>query len=149
MAIVRWEPFRELSSLRREMDRLFDSFVGRGEGGERESVMLAPNVDVIETNEEITVKADLPGIDEKDLSVTLSENNLIVKGEKRSEKEEKDKHFHRLERRNGFFERVIPIPVSVDPAKITADYQNGVMEIHLPKKPEAKPKVIPIKVSKS
>ena len=147
MAIVRWEPFRELSTLRREMDRLFDSFTGRN--AEREDVVMAPSVDVIETAEEITVKADIPGIDEKDLSVTLSESNLIIKGEKKSEKEEKDKHFHRVERRFGSFERVIPIPVSVDPEKITADYRNGVMEIHLPKTPEAKPKVIPIKVAKA
>lgn len=143
MEIMKWEPFRELSSLRREMDRLFDSFLGREPAaiGER---LWAPVVDVSETPEEVLVKAELPGIDEKDLSVSLSGDNLMIKGERKAEKEEKDKHFHRIERSYGAFQRVITIPASADPDKIKAEYNKGVLEIHLPKKAEAVPKKIPI-----
>ncbi len=105
-----------------------------------------PAVDVAETKDEIVVKVEAPGMDEKDISVTLSGDNLMIKGEKKSEKEEKDKHFHRIERCYGSFQRVIGLPVSVDQEKIKADYAKGVLEIRLPKKAEAKPKEIPIKV---
>ena len=136
-----------MASFRREFDRFFDSFIER-EPGELAQRRWIPEVDVVETPEEITVKADIPGMEEKDLTVTLSENNLILKGEKKKEKEEKDKHYHRVERSRGMFERIVPIPVSVDQAKISVEYKKGVMEVHLPKMPEAKSKAIPIKVKK-
>ena len=146
MALVKWEPFSgELATFRRQMDRLFESFFGREPLGWPEE-RIAPPVDVAETTEEILVKVEVPGIDEKDLSLTLSGDNLLIKGERKAEKEEKDKHFHRKERWQGLFQRVIALPVSVDQEKISAEYKKGVMEIHLPKKPEVKPKEIPIKV---
>ena len=134
-----------MTSMRRQMDRLMDSFFGR------EPMALAeerwvPAIDVAETKDEILVKAELPGTDEKDISLTLSGDNLMMKGEKKSEKEEKDKHFHRVERSYGSFQRTIALPVSVDKEKISADFKKGVLEIHLPKKPEVKPKEIQIKV---
>jgi len=153
MAIVKWEPFGELSTLRRQMDHIMESFFGREPMiYERERWIPAvrerwiPAVDVAETKDEIVVKVEAPGMDEKDISVTLSGDNLMIKGEKKSEKEEKDKHFHRIERCCGSFQRVIGLPVSVDQEKIKANYTKGVLDIRLPKKAEAKPKEIPIKV---
>lgn len=142
MALVRWDPFRELSSLRRRMDRLMEDFFEREElpGG------WSPDIDVSETAEEYIVKADIPGIDEKDLNVTLSGDNLIIKGERKEEKEEKGRHFHRVERRYGGFQRSLPIPVPVDPNRVSAEYSNGVLEVHLPKTAEAKPREIRINV---
>ena len=145
MDLIRWEPFKELSSIRRQMDRLLDTLFEREEGP---AGIWAPEIDVSENSEEFVVKADIPGISEKDLSVTLSGDNLIIKGERKEEKEEKGKHFHRVERRYGSFQRSIPIPVAVDPDKIKAEYSNGVLEIHLPKTAEAKPKEIKISVKK-
>lgn len=145
MDLIRWEPFKELSSIRRQMDRLLDTFFEREE---TPAGIWAPDIDVSENSEEFIVKADIPGISEKDLSVTLSGDNLIIKGERKEEKEEKGKHFHRVERRYGSFQRSIPIPVAVDSEKIKAEYSNGVLEIHLPKTAEAKPKEIKISVKK-
>jgi HSP20 family protein len=145
MDLIKWEPFRELSSIRRQMDRLWDSFFEREEAP---AGLWAPEIDISETPEEILVKADVPGIDQKDLSVTLSGDNLTIKGERKEEKEENGKHFHRVERRYGGFHRSVPLPVSVDATKISAEYNNGVLEIHLPKTAESKPKEIKINVKK-
>jgi HSP20 family protein len=145
MEIVKWEPLSELSRLRRQMDRLTGLFWGRDPmffEGEK----WIPAVDVAETKDEVVVNIEVPGVDEKDLSVTLSGDNLMIKGERKSEKEEKGEHFHRAERCCGSFQRIIGLPVSVDPEKIKANYVKGVLEVHLPKKEELKPKEIPIKV---
>ena len=146
MELMKWEPFeRELSTFRRQMDRLFDSFFGR-QSFALSRERLTPAIDLAETPEEISVKAELPGVDEKDISVSLSGDNLIIRGEKKAEKEEKNKSFHRVERWHGSFERVIALPVAIDPEKIKAKYKTGVLEIHLQKKPEVKPKQIQISV---
>lgn len=143
MNLTKWEP-RVMRSLRREMEDLFDTFAVRepsffGNGGE-----WLPALDEVETPEEVVVKAELPGMEEKDIAVSVSGNNLILKGERKAEEEKKEKHFHRIERTYGSFERVLPLPVAVDPEKISATYSKGVLEVHLPKKPEAKPKMIKI-----
>lgn len=145
MDLIKWEPFGELSTLRRQMDRLWDSFFGP-EPALFERGRWVPPVDVSENKDEIVVKTEVPGIEEKDISVTLSGDNLMIKGERKSEKEEKDKQFHRMERSYGTFQRVIGLPIAVDPEKIKANYVRGVLEIHLPKKAEGKPREIPIKV---
>jgi HSP20 family protein len=146
MDITKWDPFGgELSSFRRQVDRLFDSFFGREPSlWPRERGL--PPIDVIETAEEVVIKAELPDMDERDVSVSLSGESLIIKGERKGEKEEKDRHFHRMERWSGAFERVVSLPVSVEQDKISAQYRKGVLEIHLPKKPEVKPRHIPITV---
>jgi HSP20 family protein len=145
MDLMKWEPRGELSSLRRQMDRLWDSFFGP-EPTLFERGRWAPPVDVAEDKDEIVIKAEVPGMEEKDISVSLSGDNLMIKGERKSEKEEKDKQFHRIERSYGAFQRVIGLPVGVDADKIKANYVKGILEIHLPKKAEVKPKEIPIKV---
>jgi HSP20 family protein len=148
MQLTKWEPLGGLTSLRREMDRLFDSFFDRESKlpvGNRD---WTPRFDLEESKDSIVVKADIPGMDEKDISVSLSGDNLIIKGERKFEKEEKDRQYHRVERSFGAFQRIISLPVTVDASKINAEYKKGVLEVHLPKKPEAKSKEIPITVGK-
>jgi HSP20 family protein len=141
MNLVRWEPFKELSSIRGQMDRLLESFFKRGETMDG---LWTPSIDFSETTDEFVIKADIPGLEEKDLSVTLSGNNLLIKGERKEEKEDKGKHYHKVERSYGSFQRSIPLPDVVDADRISADYQNGVLEVHLPKTASAKPKEIKI-----
>jgi HSP20 family protein len=145
MDLVKWEPFKELATMRDRMDRLMDSFLATETPIKG---LWAPNLDVSETDEEVIVKADLPGVDEKDLSLSLSGHNLMIKGDKKEETEEKGKHFHRIERSFGSFQRMVALPVAVDADRIRAEYNKGVLEVHLPKKPEAKPRQIPVKVNK-
>ncbi|MBA3904856.1 MAG: molecular chaperone Hsp20 [Rhodocyclaceae bacterium] len=142
-----WHPFE---TLRREVDRLFQDF-GRGLGRspfsrspfslepfwQRESSIAAPAVDVVEKDNAYEIRADLPGIDEKDLEVQLVNGNLTIKGEKKQEKEEKKENYYLSERQFGFFQRSFAVPEGVDTAKIEADFKKGVLTITLPKKPEA------------
>jgi HSP20 family protein len=113
--------------------------------------MWTPAFDLVEGKNEIVVQVNIPGMDEKDLSVSLFGNNLIVMGERKEEKEEKDKekHYHCKERRTGSFQRIITLPVTVDSKKISAEYTNGVLKVHLPKKEEVKPKEISINTAKN
>ena len=148
MELTKWEPLYEHSSLRRQMERFWESFFGR-EAKEYYEEGFIPYLDVAENENEILVKVDVPGIDEKDISVNLSGDNFIIKGERKEEKEEKEKHYHRVERSYGNFQRVVALPVSVSAEKINAEFENGVLEVHLPKKEEAKLKEIPIKISKN
>jgi HSP20 family protein len=139
-----------LSSLRREMDRLFDDFfTGFPRTGwlAVEPGTLSPSVDVAETEKEITVTAELPGLDEKDIEVSLSDGVLTLKGEKKSEKEEKGKTFYRSERSYGAFQRTIPLPVEVVEDKVEAEFAKGVLTVHLPKSPAAQKKAKKIEVA--
>ena len=147
MALVKWDPMAEIVSLRKQMDNLMESFWGEEPFWTRE-IKWAPAFDLIEGKDEIIVQVDIPGMDKEDLSVSLSENNLLIKGERKEEKEEKDKHYHRKERRHGSFQRIVTLPVTVDAKKISAEYNNGVLKVHLPKKEDVKPKEIPIGTAK-
>jgi HSP20 family protein len=127
------------------MDRLFDRFL---EPAWSEMPALgdwSPTVDVSEDKDAVTVKAELPGVEQKDIAVSLQEGMLTIKGEKRAEKEEKDKHYHRIERSSGAFYRSIQLPSAVDAGKVAATFKDGVVTITLPKSPEAKGTTIPIK----
>ncbi|UCE08873.1 MAG: Hsp20/alpha crystallin family protein [bacterium] len=145
MSIIKWEPFEELATMRRQMDRLMESFWGREPFAKLEG-KWTPAIDVIEDENEILVKIEVPGMDQKDISIQLSGDNLIVKGERKEEKEEKKKHYHRMERWSGAFQRIIALPVGVDAEQIKANYHKGLLNVHLPKKPEVKPKEIPITI---
>jgi HSP20 family protein len=138
-----------LSSLRREMDRLLDNFfTGFPRAGWlADTGQLSPSVDVAETEKEVTVTAELPGLDEKDIEVNLSEGVLTLKGEKKSEKEEKDKTFYRSERSYGMFQRAIPLPAEVLEDKIEAEFAKGVLTVHLPKSPAAQKKAKKIEIA--
>lgn len=143
MELSRWSPL-SLSTFRGELDNLFESFLRREplfttNGG------WSPALDVAETPEEIVVTAELPGVDEKDVSVSVTGNHLIIKGERKKEEEKKEKHFHRMERSYGRFERMIAVPATVDTGKISAEFTKGVLEVHLPKNPKEMPKEIKVK----
>jgi HSP20 family protein len=141
-----WRPF-EFEKMRREMDRLWDSFF---EGGPvrraREEGEWLPSLDVSETKSDLVVKAELPGIDPKDIDISVNEGVLTIKGEKRQEKEEKEEGYHLVERSYGSFTRSIRLPREIQNEKINASYKNGILKITLPKSEEAKKKEIKIKV---
>jgi HSP20 family protein len=145
MAVVRWDPFRDLSMLQDRMNRLFND-TGRTWNHEEPSATTSwsPAVDIFETEGEIVVKAELPGMERKDIALHLENNVLTLKGERRFEKETKDENYHRIERSYGGFSRIFSIPATVDEEKIRADYKDGVLKIALPKKEQAKPKQIRI-----
>jgi HSP20 family protein len=140
-------PFREFESMRRDMDRLWDSFLGGGlkrrteEGGE-----WLPSLDVSETKNELMVKAEVPGMDPKDIDISLGDGVLTIKGEKKQEKEEKEADYHLVERSYGTFVRSVRLPKEVQGDKISASYEEGVLKITLQKSGEAKKKEIKIKV---
>jgi HSP20 family protein len=129
-----------LESFREEMEELFDRVSGDGQGLKA----WAPRVDVEETDKEIFVRADLAGVDPKDIDVQVVDNVLTVSGGKEEEKEEKKKNYHRLERFAGRFYRSIRLPVAADATKVSATSVNGTLNITIPKKPEAQPKKITV-----
>jgi HSP20 family protein len=145
------DPF---TALRAEMDSLFDSFLGGlpafprmfGTSGDR-GFALAPHMDVKETDKEIVVEAELPGIDEKDVSLSLQDGVLTIRGEKRHEQDEEKENYRVMERRYGSFQRSVRLPDTVDEDKVEASFNNGVLKVSLPKRPEAigKQRTIPIK----
>lgn len=129
-------------ALQREMNRVFDRFsrgFGRDELAEREDLWdgFFPAVDVSETDKEVHVTAEIPGLETKDLDLSLSGNNLILRGEKRAEKEDKGEHYYRKESSYGAFHRAIPLPAEVVENQIEATYKKGVLKVRLPKSPEA------------
>lgn len=143
--LTKWSYLPTISSLQNEMNRMMDRIFR--EGSLTETGMWLPPIDLSETNDKITVKAEIPGIDSKDIDISIQENTLFLKGEKREEKEEKGKNYYRIERQYGSFSRSVVLPATVDTDKVTAECKNGVLEITLQKKEEVKPKQISIKVS--
>ena len=145
--ISRFEPFREFATLQDRMNRLFRSSVN--EDGRDESLTtssFAPAVDVYEDEHHVTLKIEVPGIDEKDIDVRIEDNTLTVHGERKIEKEEKEENYRRVERQYGSFTRTFTLPTTVDSEKVSANYDKGVLKIALPKKAEAKPKQIKVNV---
>lgn len=141
-----WKPF-EFDRLRKEMDRLWDSFFeGRPGGRNREEGEWLPSLDVAETKGDLVVKAELPGMDPKDIDISLSEGVLTIRGEKKQEKEEREEGYHLIERSYGSFTRSIRLPKEVQSEKIEASFKNGILKVVLPKSEEAKKKEIKIKV---
>ena len=145
MAVVRWDPFRDLGMLQDRMNRLFDD-AGRGWRTDEPAATTSwsPSVDIFETEGEIVAKAELPGMERKDITLHLENNVLTLQGERKFEKETKEENYHRIERSYGHFSRSFSIPATVDDEKIRADYKDGVLKIVLPKKEQAKPKQIKI-----
>jgi HSP20 family protein len=143
--LTRWDPFRELARVQEEMNRAF--------GDERlpfragESVGWTPACDIYEDGEEIVVRAELAGVEPKDVEIRFENGVLTLKGERKLEKEEQRENYHRVELSYGTFTRAFTLPASIDAEKILAESKHGVLHIHLPKKPEAKPKSIQVKVN--
>jgi HSP20 family protein len=144
--LTRWDPFREFSTLQDRMNRLFrDSFTeGRDEA--LTTTAFAPAVDVYEDEHNVTLKIEVPGIEEKDIDVRIENNVLTVHGERKFEKEEKEENYRRIERQYGSFTRSFTLPNTVDAEKVDAHYDKGVLKITLAKKAEAKPKQIKVNV---
>jgi len=152
MAIVRWEPFRELLSTQDRLNQLFNQAFSQpfgSEGQELSSRAWAPAVDVYETEQNLVVKAELAGIDPKDVDIRVENHTLFIHGERKAEKDVKEGLYHRVERSYGAFSRSFTLPATVSTENVTADYKDGVLTIALAKREEAKPKTIKIQVSGS
>lgn len=144
--LTRWEPFREFTTLQDRMNRLFrDSFSENREESLTNS-RFAPAVDVYEDEHNVTLKIEVPGVDEKDIDVRVENHTLTVHGERKFEKEEKEENYRRVERQYGSFTRSFTLPNTVDTENVSANYEKGVLKIKLAKKAEAKPKQIKVNV---
>jgi HSP20 family protein len=145
--LTRFEPFREISTLQDRMNRLFrDTYSGEGRDESLTTSSFAPAVDVYEDEHKVTLKIEVPGIDEKDIDVRVENDTLTVHGERKIEKEEKEENYRRVERQYGSFTRTFTLPQTVDTENVSANYDKGVLKISLPKKAEAKPKQIKVNV---
>jgi HSP20 family protein len=148
--LTRWQPFRELTSLQERVNQLFDNmfsdFGFTGSEQREGAPVFSPVADVFEDDDKFTIAMEIPGVNEKDLNVTLEGNVLTVRGERQFSKENKSKSFQRVERAYGSFARSFTLPAVVDPNSIEAQYHNGVLELHLTKRADAKPKQIKIAV---
>ena len=145
MAITRWDPFREVVALQNRVNSLFRDF---NEGNDPlTTASFVPAVDIYEDAQKVTLKLEVPGMEEKDLDVRVENHTLTVKGERKFEKEEKEENFHRIERRYGSFYRAFTLPSTVDTENVGACYKAGVLKLELKKKPEAQPKQIKVNVS--
>lgn len=143
-----WDPFRDLEAIQNEMNKLFDSSLLRW--GDRGVGLLegawSPAIDIYDSKDNIMVKADIPGMKKDEIHVSVHGDTLIIKGEKKQEKETKEKDFVRTERFYGSFNRAIRLPAEVDVSGVSASYKNGVLELVLPKKEESKPKQLKIDI---
>lgn len=145
MAIIRWDPFRDMVSLREKMNRMFDDvFSGQGEDKEMAPSSWAPSVDIYETENELVLTAEVPGIVAKDIEIKIEDNTLSLRGERKFQKETKEENYHRIERSYGSFFRAFTLPHSVDAENIRAEHENGVLKVTMPKRQERKPRTVKI-----
>jgi len=146
MELVPWRPFRELGSLRGEMDRLWDPFSAVAPFAGFGSKEWLPSADISETKDKLLIKLDLPGLDAKDVDVSVSGDILTIKGEKKKEEEEKDENYYHCERYCGSFQRSFRLPVNIQSDKVEAGFDKGVLKVTLPRTEQAKKKEIEVKV---
>ena len=151
MSLTIWRPRTQLDPWRRllDLDTDFDSFLSpffHRRGGNGDAYSWLPAIDVRETEEALVVEADVPGLGKDDLEITVLDDVLTIKGEKKREHDETKENYHRLERHYGSFQRSITLPSSVDSTKVAAQFKNGVLHIDLPKREEAKPREIKVEV---
>jgi len=145
MAIIRWDPFKDMMTLREKMNRLFeDAVTGKGEEKELISSSWVPAVDIYEKDNELILTVEVPGINEKDIEISIEDNTLSIRGERKFEKETKEESFHRIERSYGSFFRSFSLPGNIDQEKIQAEHENGILRVTMPKKAELKPKIIKV-----
>jgi HSP20 family protein len=147
MAIVRWDPVRELASMHERLNRLFEEFGGRAED---EGIMrgdFLPPVDIYQTDaHEVVLKAEIPGLKKEDIDLRIEQNTLTITGERRVEKAVEKDHYHRMERTYGTFSRSFSLPSTIDTEKVRAEYKDGVLSVTLPLREESKPKQISVEV---
>ena len=152
MTLIRWEPTRELQSIQTEMNRLFNSFfepTATGNGSSAVFRRWTPAVDVVETDDNYVLRADLPGVSESDVKIEVDENVLTVSGERKASHEENKKGYYRVERSYGHFSRSLTLPKGVDADSINASFDNGVLEVKIPKPEQPKPRKVEIAVGNS
>ena len=150
MALVRWEPARELNSLQSEMNRLFNTFFDTPTGGNGGGLRRwVPAMDLVETDDHFVLKADLPGLDANDVSIEVEDKVLTLSGERKVEHETSKEGFYRLERSSGQFRRSLTLPEGVDADKIEASFDKGVLEVRIPKPEERKPRKVQIGVGET
>ena len=149
MTLVRWDPFRNMTTLQDRINRIFDETANRSRGYEDEVSKCdwRPIVDIYDTEKAIVLNAELPGLSKEDITLDVKENILTLKGERQSSGEIKEENYYRRERCFGKFERSFTLPSTVDPGKITANFKDGILQVGIPKPEEKKPKQITINVS--
>ena len=145
MAIIRWDPYRDMITLRERMNRLFED-MSHQKGEEKDLVpgAWAPSVDIYETENEVVLAAEIPGVDEKDVEIKVEDNNLTIRGERKFEKETKEENYHRIERAYGSFFRSFALPSYIDQDRIEAEHENGVLKFRMPKRAELRPRMFKI-----
>jgi len=143
MALIRWEPFREIEGLQREMNRLFES-LSPAEAGPVNGITFMPAAEMHETPNSIELKLEVPGLEAKDIDVRVTEQAVAISGERQSQTKTEERGMTRSEFRYGKFQRVIPLPARVQNDQVKADYQNGVLSLSLPKAEEEKNKVFKV-----
>ena len=149
-ALTRWDPFKEMEDLQGRFAKLFGLTPARPANGGEELMRITewtPSVDITEDDKEYVVKADLPEVKKEDVKVTVENDVLTITGERKFEKEEKDKKYHRIERAYGNFLRSFTLPDGADGSKVNAEFKDGVLKVHLPKSEKAKPKAIDVNVA--
>ena len=145
MSLMRWDPFDEIMSMRESMDRLFEDFFSR-RPRTAGPLVWQPAVEVAETDTEVVVKAELPGIDPKHVEVSVTDDGLSIKGEARAEQEERKRNFYRRELRYGMFQRTIPLPTEVKGEEAKATFRHGILEVKVPKAERVRPKAVKVEV---
>jgi len=143
MALIRWEPFREIDTLQRQMNRLFDTLITT-DGGENASFSFVPAAEMQETEEAIHLRLEIPGMEAKDLDVQVTAEAVSISGERKSETKTEEKGVTRSEFRYGKFQRVIPLPARIQNDKVDAEFKNGVLCLTMPKAEEEKNRVVKI-----
>jgi HSP20 family protein len=149
MSIMRWDPFRELEDVSDRLNRMFGTQAARRDVA-RDALKVvdwAPSVDIAETQEEFQIKAELPEVKKEDVRVSVDGNMLRIEGERKQEKEDKGKRFHRVERSYGSFMRSFTLPDNIDDSKVQAEFRDGMLNIRLPKNAQAKAKSVQVKVT--
>jgi HSP20 family protein len=147
MALIRWEPVRELNTIQNEMNRLFNTFFeaptapGNGPAQTRRWI---PAMDLVESNDDFLLRADLPGLGEEDVNIELEDNVLTISGERKAEHEERKEGYYRVERAHGSFSRSLTLPEGVDPERVKASFDRGVLEVRIPKPEQRKPRKVTI-----
>jgi HSP20 family protein len=148
MALIRWEPARELQTIQQEMNRLFGTFFESPQGGGDAGALSRwiPPMDLVEEGDHFVLRADLPGVSQEDVKVELDDNVLTISGERKSEHEGRKEGYYRLERAAGRFSRSLTLPDGIDPESIQAQFENGVLTVRVPKPEERKPRRVAINV---
>jgi HSP20 family protein len=145
-SVIRWDPFRNVSNLQAQVNRLFESTLP-DRGSDSSLTTWAPAVDIYETENELVLKADLPDVNEKDIDIRIENNTLSIHGERKFEQEVKEENYLRVERSYGSFTRSFTLPSTVNTEAIKAEYKNGVLRVEMPKRAESKPKQVKVNVT--